>query len=74
MNWKVCLTLCRFTLSKIAALRMSTTSSAADTTAISEGSPVPDITWKTRTRIESSDENPFDWKDLSTNDLFKGKR
>jgi len=53
---------------------MSTTSSAADTTAISEGSPVPDITWKTRTRIESSDENPFDWKDLSTNDLFKGKR
>ena len=50
------------------ALRMSST------TAISEGATIPSITWKTRTRIESSDENPFDWKDLSTNDLFKGKR
>ena len=31
-------------------------------------------TWKTRSRIESSDQNPFDWKDLTTADLFAGKR
>lgn len=50
------------------ALRMSST------TAISEGTAIPNITFKTRTRIESSDENPFDWKDLTSDDLFKGKR
>lgn len=44
------------------------------TTAISEGTAIPSVTFKTRTRIKSSDENPFDWKDLTSDDLFKGKR
>ena len=40
-----------------------------------EGDTIPDdVTFKTRTRIESEDENPFDWKDVTTADLFKGKR
>mmetsp|Transcript_46652 Transcript_46652/g.68956 ORF Transcript_46652/g.68956 Transcript_46652/m.68956 type:complete len:206 (+) Transcript_46652:83-700(+) len=41
---------------------------------IEEGATVPSITFKTRTRIESDDENPFDWKDITSEDLFKGKR
>lgn len=49
-------------------------STMSSTTAISEGTAIPNITFKTRTRIESSDENPFDWKDLTSDDLFKGKR
>mmetsp|Transcript_4309 Transcript_4309/g.8694 ORF Transcript_4309/g.8694 Transcript_4309/m.8694 type:complete len:232 (-) Transcript_4309:136-831(-) len=56
------------------ALRMSTAVASSSTTPITEGSPVPNITWKTRTRIDSNDENPFDWKDLTSDDLFKGKR
>jgi len=33
------------------------------------------VTFKTRTRIgPPTDSNPFDWKDLTTNDLFKGKK
>jgi thioredoxin-dependent peroxiredoxin len=43
-------------------------------TPVSEGSTVPSVTFKTRVRIESNDENPFDWKDLTTDDLFAGKR
>ena len=43
-------------------------------TPIAEGSTVPNSTFKTRTRIESDEENPFDWKDLTSEDLFKGKR
>jgi len=44
-------------------------------TPIAEGATVPDVTFKTRTRIgPPTDSNPFDWKDLTTNDLFKGKR
>ena len=39
-----------------------------------EGEMVPQVTFKTRTRIESTEENPFDWKDVTTDDLFKGKR
>lgn len=38
------------------------------------GSKVPSIVFKTRTRIDSKDPNPFDWKDVKTEDLFKGKR
>ena len=38
------------------------------------GDKVPDVTFVTRTRIETEDENPFDWKMLTTDDLFKGKR
>ena len=41
---------------------------------ISEGSNVPSVTFKTRTRTEEKVENPFDWKDLTSEDLFKGKR
>lgn len=57
---------------KFVSSTMSSTMSS--TTAISEGTAIPNITFKTRTRIESSDENPFDWKDLTSDDLFKGKR
>jgi hypothetical protein len=44
------------------------------TTPKKEGETIPSVVFKTRTRIDSSDENPFDWKDLTTEDLFKGKR
>merc|ERR1719343_1615405 len=44
------------------------------TTPIKEGAEIPNVVFKTRTRIESDDENPFDWKDLTSEDLFKGKR
>ena len=40
----------------------------------SEGATVPSVTFKTRVRIESTDENPFDWKDVTSEDYFKGKR
>ena len=39
-----------------------------------EGEVVPSVIFKTRVRIESDDENPFDWKDVTTDDLFAGKR
>jgi len=35
---------------------------------------VPSVTFKTRVRIESEDENPFDWLDVTSEDYFKGKR
>ena len=41
---------------------------------IKEGASAPAVIFKTRTRIESEDENPFDWKEVTSNDLFKGKR
>jgi peroxiredoxin len=44
------------------------------TTPLKEGDTVPDVTFKTRTRIEGTDANPFDWKDITTDDFFKGKR
>ena len=35
---------------------------------------VPQVTFKTRIRNEAlGGPNPFEWKDVSTNDLFKGK-
>ena len=43
-------------------------------TPIEEGASVPSVTFKTRTRIESDNENPFDWKDVTSEDLFKGKK
>lgn len=43
-------------------------------TPIKEGESVPSVVFKTRVRIESEDENPFDWKDVTSDDLFKGKR
>eukprot|EP00873_Tetraselmis_striata_P022376 jgi/Tetstr1/442640/TSEL_030735.t1 len=42
---------------------------------IAVGEKVPDVIFKTRVRVPgSTDENPFDWKDVSSTDLFKGKR
>lgn len=41
---------------------------------ISEGINVPDVVFKTRTRVDSDDENPFVWKDTTTDDYFKGKK
>jgi peroxiredoxin len=41
---------------------------------ISENFKLPSVVFKTRTRIESSEENPFVWKDLTTDDYFKGKK
>lgn len=36
---------------------------------------VPDVTFKTRVRDESiGGDNPFDWKDVTTDDLFAGKK
>lgn len=36
---------------------------------------VPDATFKTRIRNDALDsDNPFEWKDLSTDDVFKGKK
>jgi len=46
----------------------------AYTTPIEEGSTIPSITFVTRTRIEADIENPFDWKDITSDDYFKGKR
>jgi len=43
-------------------------------TPLGVGDTVPTVTFKTRVRIESDDSNPFDWKDVSSDDLFKGKR
>lgn len=40
-----------------------------------EGSSVPSVVFKARIRDESiGGPNPFTWKDVSTDDLFKGKR
>jgi peroxiredoxin len=39
-----------------------------------DGSAVPSVTFKTRARIDSADANPFDWKDVTSEELFKGKR
>lgn len=36
---------------------------------------VPDVFFKTRVRDESiGDDNPFRWQDVSTNDIFEGKK
>jgi len=39
-----------------------------------EGDDVPSAVFKMRVRVESAEENPFDWKDMTSEDLFKGKR
>jgi peroxiredoxin len=43
-------------------------------TPIQEGSEVPNVVFKTRVRIDAPVENPFDWKDVTSEDYFKGKR
>ena len=39
-----------------------------------EGDLVPNVTFKTRVRTEEETDNPFDWKDVTSADYFKGKR
>lgn len=39
-----------------------------------EGKSVPNVTFKTRTRASLLSGNPFEWKDVTTNDLFKDKK
>ena len=40
-----------------------------------EGDAIPNVVFKARVRDEKiGGSNPFTWKDVSTNDLFKGKR
>jgi peroxiredoxin len=42
---------------------------------LTEGNPVPQVTFKTRVRDESiGGDNPFRWQDLTTDDIFKGKK
>jgi peroxiredoxin len=41
---------------------------------IHEGMILPNVVFKTRVRIESDEENPFTWKDLTTADYFAGKK
>lgn len=56
------------------AANLKTELKSAWTTPIKEGDAVPSVTFKTRVRIESDDQNPFDWKDVTSEDYFKGKR
>merc|ERR1719171_557475 len=40
-----------------------------------EGDMVPSVTFKARVRDSNiAGDNPFDWKDVTTEDIFKGKR
>ena len=40
-----------------------------------EGDSIPAVVFKARIRDDTIEgQNPFDWKDVSTDDLFKGKR
>ena len=41
---------------------------------IIEGTNLPNVIFKTRTRIQSDEENPFEWKDLTTDDYFANKK
>lgn len=54
--------------------KLSSLAATPNAGSVDVGASVPDVTFKTRVRIESDDENPFDWKDLSTDDIFAGKR
>ena len=56
---------------------LAPTAPAAWTTPVTAGKTVPNVTFRTRTRVPKSgpdDTNPFDWKDIDTASLFKGKR
>ncbi len=40
-----------------------------------EGDRVPDVTFKTRVRDETvNGENPYRWQDMTSDDIFKGKK
>lgn len=42
---------------------------------LEEGARVPDVVFKTRVRDESvGGENPYRWQDVSTDEIFKGKK
>ena len=41
---------------------------------ISDNFKLPNVVFKTRTIISSNEDNPFDWKDLTTDDYFKNKK
>jgi len=41
---------------------------------IKEGEAVPSVVFKTRVRTDEEGDNPFDWKDVTSEDYFKGKR
>ena len=41
---------------------------------LKEGYTVPNVIFKARVRDESIPVNPFKWKDVSSEDLFKSKR
>ncbi len=42
---------------------------------LTEGNAVPQVTFKTRVRDESiGGDNPFRWQDLTTDEVFKGKK
>ena len=44
-------------------------------TPLTEGSRVPDVVFKTRVRDDSvAGENPFRWQDVTTAELFAGKK
>mmetsp|Transcript_12960 Transcript_12960/g.28628 ORF Transcript_12960/g.28628 Transcript_12960/m.28628 type:complete len:108 (-) Transcript_12960:385-708(-) len=45
-----------------------------DNEIIKEGDDVPSVVFKMRVRIESDVENSFDWRDMTSEVLFKGKR
>jgi len=49
-------------------------SKAEHSTPIKEGNTVPSVIFKTRTRIDADDQNPFDWKDITSESYFKGKK
>ena len=45
------------------------------TTPLTDGATIPNVVFKCRVRDESiGGENPFTWKDVSSADLFAGKR
>lgn len=42
---------------------------------LTEGNAVPQVTFKTRVRDESvGGDNPFRWQDITTDEIFKGKK
>ena len=49
--------------------------SSKSTCPVAEGSMIPNVIFKARVRDEKiGGDNPFDWKDVSSSDLFKGRR
>jgi thioredoxin-dependent peroxiredoxin len=45
---------------------------------LKEGDTVPSVVFKTRVRVPAleaaGEQNPYDWKDVTSEDYFKGKR